>query len=51
MTKRVELLIENEFIKVNSPYNSLFIKRAKEIGGKWESPYWKFKLENKKNSL
>lgn len=47
MTKRVELLIENEFIKVNSPYNSLFIKRAKEIGGKWESPYWKFKLENK----
>ncbi len=47
MTKKVEVLIENEFIKVNSPYNAIFVKKAKEIGGKWEFPYWKFKLENK----
>lgn len=31
-----------ERIKVQSPYNPDFVRSAKQIGGRWERPYWTF---------
>ncbi len=42
----VKVTAENDLLKVKSPYNSKFISRAKNLGGKWESPYWVFPTSN-----
>ena len=42
----VEVKFESEKMKVKTEYNSYFVKRAKELGGKWEKPYWVFPDEN-----
>lgn len=39
--------VENEKIKVNSPYNKSFVAGAKQIQGKWNAPCWVFPEENK----
>lgn len=43
----MKVIIENKEIKVESPYNKDFIARAKQIQGKWSSPYWVFPEENR----
>lgn len=43
----MKVTVENGKIKVNSPYNSEFIARARQIQGKWSSPNWVFPEENK----
>lgn len=37
---------ENGKIYVKSDYNAEFVRRAKNIGGKWGKPYWVFPEEN-----
>ncbi len=44
----MKVIIENGIIKVKSEYNRDFIKKAKMIQGKWDSPYWTFPEENQK---
>lgn len=46
--KTVKTIIDGKFIKVESPYNPVFIRKARQIQGKWNSPYWVFPLKNKK---
>ena len=43
----MKVKIENEKIYVISDYNKEFIKRARYLQGKWESPYWVFPEENR----
>lgn len=43
----MKVIIENKEIKVESPYNRDFIARAKQIQGRWSSPYWIFPEENR----
>ncbi len=45
--KEVKTIIDKEFIKIESPYNRAFITKARQIQGKWNSPYWVFPLRNK----
>jgi hypothetical protein len=47
MGKYIETVIDGNFIKVKSPYNRAFIKKARQIQGEWEKPYWIFPLKNK----
>ena len=42
----MKTIIENGQIKVKSEYSKDFIKGAKMIQGKWNSPYWCFPEEN-----
>lgn len=42
----VELKFESGKMKVKTEYNPYFVGRAKELGGKWEKPYWVFSDEN-----
>lgn len=35
-------------IFVTSPYNQIFIDRARDLGGKWKSPAWVFDSRNEK---
>ncbi len=35
--KTVKLVNENGKVKVQSPFNSEFVKRAKDLGGKWDN--------------
>ena len=44
----MKVKIEDEKIYVISDYNKEFIKRARYLQGKWESPYWVFPEEIKK---
>lgn len=37
---------ENGKMKVQTEYNSGFVRKAKELQGKWKSPYWEFPEEN-----
>lgn len=46
--KSIKTIIDGKFIKVESPYNRAFIAKARQIQGKWNSPYWVFPLKNKK---
>lgn len=43
----MKVAVENETIKVNSPYNKSFVAGAKQIQGKWNAPCWVFPEENK----
>ena len=43
----MKVTVENETIKVNSPYNKSFVAGAKQIQGKWNAPCWVFPEENK----
>lgn len=43
----MKVTVENEKIKVNSPYNKSFVAGAKQIQGKWNAPCWVFPEENK----
>lgn len=45
----LKIIKENKNIKVKSSYNEKFIKLAKMINGKWNSPYWEFPIENEDN--
>ncbi len=38
----VETSIENGRMEVKCPYSSAFIRAAKNMGGRWSSPYWVF---------
>lgn len=38
--------IEDGKVKVKTEYNRDFIKKAHELQGKWESPYWTFPEDN-----
>lgn len=38
----MEIIRENNLIKVKSAYNADFVKKAHELNGKWEKPYWVF---------
>ncbi len=42
----MKVIKEDDKIKVQSDYNSDFVKRAKLIEGKWNAPYWVFPDEN-----
>lgn len=42
----MEIKIENGKMKVRCDYNRTFITKAKELQGKWESPFWVFPEEN-----
>lgn len=42
----IEVKKENGKILVKSYYDSNFIAEVKQIGGKWEKPYWCVKQEN-----
>lgn len=33
-------------MKVQTEYNAGFVKKARELQGKWKSPYWEFPEEN-----
>lgn len=35
----VKILKENGIIKVKSPYNETFVKKARGIKGKWDGEY------------
>lgn len=41
----MEIIRENNEIKVKSAYNAEFIRKAHELNGKWEKPYWVFSEE------
>lgn len=41
----MEIIRENNKIKVKSAYNAEFIRKAHELNGKWEKPYWVFSEE------
>lgn len=43
----MKVTVENDIIKVNSPYNKSFVAGAKQIQGKWNAPCWVFPEENK----
>ena len=43
----MKVKIEDEKIYVISDYNKEFIKRARYLQGKWESPYWVFPEESR----
>ncbi len=43
----MKVKIEDGKIYVKSEYNSVFVKKARYIQGKWVSPYWVFPEENK----
>lgn len=45
--KTVKTIIDGKFIKVESPYNPVFIRKARQIQGRWDKPYWIFPLKNK----
>lgn len=45
--KTVKTIIGGKFIKVESPYNPVFIRKARQIQGRWDKPYWIFPLKNK----
>jgi hypothetical protein len=36
----------SENIKVSAPYNTLFVSKAKKIGGKWNKPHWEFDIRD-----
>ena len=38
----VNVKVENGTVKVESPYNSEWISRARELGGRWKAPCWEF---------
>lgn len=38
--KTVKTIIDGKFIKVESPYNPVFIRKARQIQGRWDKPYW-----------
>lgn len=40
--KTVKTIIDGKFIKVESPYNPVFIRKARQIQGRWDKPYWIF---------
>ena len=42
----VKILKENGIIKVKSPYNETFVKKARGIKGKWDGEYWCFDNKN-----
>lgn len=42
----VKILKENGIIKVKSPYNETFVKKARGIKGKWDGEYWCFDDKN-----
>lgn len=42
----VKILKENGIIKVRSPYNETFVKKASGIKGKWDGEYWCFDNKN-----
>lgn len=44
----MEIKIEDGKVKVQSEYNTSFIKGARLIGGKWKPPYWVFSQEDEK---
>lgn len=46
MVKSMLIKIEEGKVKVQSEYNKEFIRKAHELQGKWESPYWTFPEEN-----
>ncbi|MGN8763928.1 hypothetical protein [Hornefia butyriciproducens] len=41
----MEIIRENNKIKVKSPYNTDFVRKAHELNGKWNNPYWVFREE------
>lgn len=41
----MEIIRENNLIKVKSAYNADFVRKAHELNGKWEKPYWVFSEE------
>lgn len=45
--KTVKTIIDGKFIKVESPYNPVFVRKARQIQGRWDKPYWIFPLKNK----
>ena len=38
----IKVIKENSLLKVNAPYNTEFVARAHQMGGKWAAPYWQF---------
>lgn len=42
----LEVKIENGTMMVKSEYNAKFVKKAQNLQGKWEKPYWIFPKEN-----
>ena len=42
----MKVTIENGKIKVESAYNKEWVKRAKELGGRWNAPCWVLPEEN-----
>ena len=38
----MEILREDGKIKVQSGYDRRFVKKAHELNGKWEKPFWNF---------
>jgi len=42
----ITVTIKNNSVYVQSPYESKFVKQAKQINGKWSAPYWVFPAEN-----
>ena len=44
----VEVIRSGDTIKVKSNYDTNFIRGAKNIQGRWKSPYWVFPAENEK---
>lgn len=41
----MEIKFENQKMKVKTEYDRTFINKAKQIGGKWDTPYWVFSEE------
>lgn len=42
----MEVIKEDGKLKVKSEYNAEFIRKAHELSGKWDSPYWVFDEKN-----
>lgn len=42
----MKIIKDNGLIKVMSDYNKEFIRKAHEISGRWEMPYWVFDEKN-----
>jgi hypothetical protein len=42
---RVKTIIDKNKLMVRTPYEKIFIKKAKQLNGVWRPPYWVFKID------
>lgn len=43
---KIKMKTEDGEIRVESPYNASWVRRARQLGGTWKAPYWCFKEEH-----